>query len=163
LIAAGSDTNITLNLKGKGTGGAAVLGTSTNDNAASGYVGELISSVISSGSAVTMTRNTNIDVTSISLTAGDWDVWANINYITLGTSPTNIYAWTSSTSATTPDASLYNALIYASGAPGANTGLSAPFHRYSLSTTTTIYLTGALVNASGNGTACGGIYARRAR
>ncbi|MDP2325295.1 MAG: hypothetical protein Q8N51_14890, partial [Gammaproteobacteria bacterium] len=62
------------------TGGIAIEGTNTNDAAAAGYIGELIGSTIASGSAVSLTTATNANVTSISLTAGDWDVWGAITY-----------------------------------------------------------------------------------
>lgn len=51
-----------------------VIGTTTNDSAAAGSVGEFTSSSISSASAVSLTTQTAKTVTSISLTAGDWDV-----------------------------------------------------------------------------------------
>jgi hypothetical protein len=58
------------------TGG--IIGTTAADSATAGDVGEVISSNIPQGSAVSLTSNTNANVTSISLTAGDWDVYANI-------------------------------------------------------------------------------------
>jgi hypothetical protein len=144
------------------TGG--IIGTTTNDNTGSGKVGEFVSSVIASGSATTMTSNTATDMTSISLTAGDWDIWGNIAFPTLGTGPSSIFGWISSTSATTPDASLRNGVNF-SVVPSfaANNGFSVPQLRFSLSGTTTIYITGLIGNSSGNGSACGAIYARRVR
>ena len=137
-----------------------VIGTTTNNNAAAGSVGELISSVISSGSAVSFTNNTNKDVTSISLTAGDWDVYGNIFYqFSIGASA--VYCWISQTSATLPNLSLVNAL---NGITNCTLGgISAPYFRASLSGTTTIYLSGLASFGSGTGTGCGGIYARRVR
>lgn len=52
-----------------------ILGTTTNDNAAAGVVGEYVSSTIVAGSAVPTTSATAITITSIVLSAGDWDVW----------------------------------------------------------------------------------------
>lgn len=57
-----------------------ILGTTTNDNASSGNVGQYVSSNIVVGSAVTLTTSTTADITSISLTAGDWDVSGTICY-----------------------------------------------------------------------------------
>lgn len=51
-----------------------IPGTATNDNAATGNVGEYIESVIASGSAIGLTTATQTNLTSITLTAGDWDV-----------------------------------------------------------------------------------------
>lgn len=51
-----------------------VRGTSTNDNAPAGSLGEFITATVASGSAVALTTATTANITSISLTAGDWDV-----------------------------------------------------------------------------------------
>jgi hypothetical protein len=53
-------------------------GTTTNDNAAAGNVGEYVNSTIGSGSAVSLTNGTGANIASISLSAGDWDVWGQI-------------------------------------------------------------------------------------
>lgn len=58
--------------------GAQLAGTTTNDSANAGNVGQYISSTVSSGSAVSLTNNTAATVTSISIPAGDWDVWASV-------------------------------------------------------------------------------------
>jgi hypothetical protein len=50
-------------------------GTNTNDNASAGNVGEIISSSIASGSAVALTSNVAVNVTSITLTPGDWQTF----------------------------------------------------------------------------------------
>jgi hypothetical protein len=51
-----------------------VQGTTTNNSAAAGTVGEEIVSTVIVGSAVSLTTATAATVTSIALTAGDWDV-----------------------------------------------------------------------------------------
>jgi hypothetical protein len=56
-----------------------IPGTATNDDAAAGKLGEIISSNIVVGSAVSLTTNTPANITSLSLTAGDWDVWGLMN------------------------------------------------------------------------------------
>lgn len=143
------------------TGG--IAGTTTNDDATAGYVGEIISSTILSGSAVSFVTNTAKDVTSISLTAGDWDVFGNIFFI-VGTSSTAQAAWCSLTSATTPNAALRNAITMSAAtiAPPGN-GLNTPYLRVSVNTTTTVYLSGLIVFGAGACTGCGGIFARRVR
>jgi hypothetical protein len=50
-----------------------VQGTATNDNAAAGKVGEIITATVAQGSAVTLTTATPANITSVALTAGDWD------------------------------------------------------------------------------------------
>lgn len=57
--------------------GDQILGTTTNDSASAGNVGEYVSSSITSGSPVSLTSTVITNITSISLTAGDWDVWIN--------------------------------------------------------------------------------------
>lgn len=158
IAATGTDSNIILTIQGKGTGGVNLLGTSTNNNAAAGYVGEFISSVISSGAPVSFSSGISKDLTSISLTAGDWDVWGNV-IITTGGALTTFQCWTSTTSATPPDTSLK---VFTSAGALTACGLSAPYARYNLSATTTIYISAA---SAGTGTLVGqgGIYARRAR
>lgn len=143
-----------------------IIGTTTNDAAAAGSVGELISSVIASGSAVSLTNNTPANVTSISLTAGDWDVQGNISF-TPGSSTIVNYTtgWSSSTSATLPDRSLYTGRSFGSGLviyPYVE-AMSVPFIRLSLSGTTTVYLSCQCGFTTSTLTACGGIFARRRR
>ncbi len=164
IAALGSDTNIALTLNGQGTGGVAIKGTTiaTPANAAAGYVGEIIKSVIASGSAVTATSNAASNVTSIALTAGDWDVWGNVTAVTVGTTPSKFIGWTSSSSATTPDTSLTAGQSGTTVAIGS--GASVPQQQYNVgSGGLTVFLSCLLGNVSGNGTASGGIYARRVR
>jgi len=144
-----------------------IVGTTTNNNAAAGSVGELISSVITAGSAIAVgTSNTAKNLTSISLTAGDWDVWGNILHIfASGTNYTALLGWISTTSATQPDASLIDALSGGGSVPGVGSGigLTPPVQRFSLASTTTIYISQLAVYTVSTITMCGGIYARRVR
>ncbi len=147
------------------TGG--IVGTTTNDSAAAGKVGEIISSVIASASGVSNTSNTARDVTSISLTAGDWDVWGNVTFN--GNAATAVQAligWISSTSATLPDTSISASKI-TPAAPVlfsiAPDGFCVPSLRLSLSGTTTIYLSSYAFFSVSTCTSYGGIYARRVR
>jgi len=142
-----------------------VLGTLTNDNATTGDVGEYVESLITSGSPVTSTNNTAVNLTSISLTAGDWDTWGNVSIVTVGTNPLIVIGWISSTSASIPDQSLYTG-IQASATTvdlAGGTGFTVLPRRFSLSTTTTIYLTTFCSNSASNSTVCGNLMARRRR
>lgn len=114
-----------------------IIGTTTNDNAAAGYVGEFITSTSASTG---ISNNTNTNITTISLTAGDWDVWGVIQFnAAAGTITTVSVAGVSSVSATF--SSSLQQLGSTTGA-GQGTVLMAPTTRFSLSTTTTIYLVG---------------------
>jgi len=135
------------------------VGTTTNNNAAAGSVGEFVSSVIASGSAVSYSTGTPKDMTSISLTAGDWDVWGNIFFI-VGGAMTASNGWISATSATLPDVSLAVG-INVTGL--GSSGFTMPMQRFSLSGTTTIYISAQFTFSTSTVTACGGIYARRIR
>lgn len=137
-----------------------IIGTATNNNADTGYVGEFVSSVIPNASRISFLTTDSADVTSISLTAGDWDVWGNVTFVTSG-SFQQAWAWVSTTSAVLPDPSLYNGLQIVTATSG-SIGIQCPQRRFSLSATTIVYLS---VNATftGTGYACGGIYARRVR
>ena len=163
IFGTGSDTNVALQLNGKGTGGATVQGTSTNDNATAGYVGEFVSNIIAAASAVAAPNVTATNVTSISLTAGDWDVWGNVSTSSVPTATTAFAGWISSTSATLPDQSLYADITLATGTIAAGIGMSVPQRRFTLSATTTVFLSGEFSGTSGSGSICGGIYARRVR
>jgi len=141
------------------TGG--LVGTTTNDNAAAGKVGEYIGSNIAAASAININNATETNLTSISLTAGDWDVWGNITYIPTGLS-NNFQSSISLVSSTGSDGSL-KALTNAAATSGVPWGHNAPNQRLSLSGTTTIYLVGFLAFTTGTATFCGNLGARRAR
>ena len=148
------------------TGGTAIKGTNTNDDAAAGYVGEPITSTIAVGSAVSLTTNVTANVTSISLTAGDWDV-SGVVLMDSGatTNITRVTAGTSSTSATADITKGYYSHIHSGYVPGGGQFRAMPLNtsRFSLSGTTTIYLV-ALANFTvSTCTAYGTISARRVR
>lgn len=153
ILGAATATSITFSPT---TGG--IVGTTTNDNAGAGKVGELISSVIASGSPVSFTSTVTKDLTSISLTAGDWDVSGNIYFSATTVLAANV--WISATSATLPDTSLRALVATTAGASALS--VCAPYFRASLSGTTTIYISGD-ATSTGTLTGVGGIYARRVR
>ena len=169
LAATGSDTNIIMTLNGKGTGGVAAKGTSTNDNAVAGYVGEIISSVIPSASSVSITSTVAKDVTSISLTAGDWDVWGNVGFTGAATTVVNFgIGWISLTTATIPDPSLYSTTDYnpsttSTTLPGGVFSINVPMIRISINSTNTVFLSVRSTFTTSTCTALGAIYARRIR
>lgn len=57
-----------------------VLGTATNDNAPAGCIGEYIEADVAVGAMIAMTSATPLNLASISLTAGDWDVWVDARF-----------------------------------------------------------------------------------
>jgi len=160
VLGAGSATSLSFS----STSG--IIGTTTNNDAAAGSVGEFVSSVIAAASAVSVTSTTIKDITSISLTAGDWNVWGNVVFLfATATNYTALISWVSSTSVTQPDASLITDFSNSGNAPGNGSAISCNtlMRRFSLSGTTTIYVSSQQVFTGGTMTACGGIYARRIR
>lgn len=81
--------------------GVSFPGTSTNDSAASGHVGEYTPSTVTSGSAVSLVTGTAKDLTSISLTAGDWDVCVNAEFAPAATTRLNFVEISVSTTTNT--------------------------------------------------------------
>ena len=143
-----------------------ITGTTTNDNAPAGAVGEYISSTVLSAGAVSLTNLTVANVTSISLTAGDWDVWGNVatkpNAATVTAEVIAAISLVTAALPTIPNGGAY-ALVYPNSTAGAITVLPTGTMRLSLAATTTVYLvvdTQFSVNTLG---AYGFIGARRVR
>jgi len=147
---------------------ASKTGVTDGSSAASGMIGEYKYSTIASGSAVSLTTATTANVTSISLTAGDWDVTGLVEFI--GASATvaanaPIYAGIGSTSATLTDTQYClmraGAMTTTSYSPW--NAIDTPIVRVSLTATTTVYLHAQATFTAGTMTAYGTIRARRVR
>lgn len=116
-----------------------IIGTTTNNNAAAGSVGEYATTAVG-GTTNFTTTNVAQNMQSISLTAGDWDVHGSVliqNGSTVTAGATTSLSSTSATQASQGigrfDTNLLNAL----------TGLTySVYNRFSLASTTTIYLVG---------------------
>ena len=145
---------------------AGIVGTTTNNNANTGAVGEYLTANQSVGAPLSLTSNIALDVISIPLTAGDWDVQGT-PYFAFGTTTTcsGISCWISTTSATYPGfggaTTSYNLAIAA--ASGQSLGWPTPTVRISLSGTTTVYMSAAATFATSTMTVGGSIRARRVR
>ena len=141
------------------------IGTTTNNNASAGSIGELVSSTVAAN-GVSMTTGTPVDVTSISLTAGDWDVSGIVGITnTLGTTTYSYIQYSSSTtSAATGSLGQYGSLTTPSNiAAIVDFVAPIPTTRYSLASTTTVYLVARAGFAVSNSFAYGVIRARRVR
>lgn len=141
-------------------------GEPTTGSATAGNVGEFISSTVLVGAAVSLTNGTATNITSISLTAGDWDVCGNAIFLPAGTTTVNsIAAWTSTTSATFPTAPNNGALtkIQASLSTGLDQALTVGSQRISISGTTTVFLSVFPGFAVSTMTGYGFLRARRVR
>lgn len=131
--------------------GVAVHGTNTNDSAASGYVGEYISANpggnVNSGSSGNYTT-----ITSISLTAGDWDVEGQVQFnagtLAAGTSIGAAISLTTNATDTTASGGFHlfsGATITAASVYNLPTGN----RRISVAGTTTVYLVGQFTGTIG--------------
>ena len=154
----GAATATSVTFSNTATGG--IVGTTTNNNAAAGYYGEFTSSTVSSGSPVSVTTNTSTNLTSLSLTAGDWAVSGNV-WMTYSGSNTVSIAWVSTSSATLPNNE--NRMQITATNIGGASGMAIPSTRFSLSATTTVYLSVYGTFTTGICSASGNFYARRIR
>jgi hypothetical protein len=158
-------TNKTINSGSNTLDGKQLVGTATNDAATAGNVGEYVTSSVSAGSAVTVGPNVIVNVTSLSLTAGDWDVWGTVMFVANATPSAPI---TTTMSISTTSATIVSS--YPAGATSidnlrtSTTSSLSSRTRVSLSGSASVYLTAFMnyVGASG-GSVYGGISARRVR
>lgn len=142
-----------------------IIGTTTNDNAAAGSVGEYQETVLlSSGSLVPLTSGVAGNIVQLTnLSAGDWDVWGNFVLDVAGVSTiTTLLGWVSSTSATAPNI-VFTTRLENQTANNTDIALPVATRRFSLSAPTTIYLSMLSQYTGGTVTGFGAIYARRRR
>lgn len=150
-----------------------INGVTSGVGAAAGVVGQFVCAQVSNGGSpagcatnsnapVSLTNAVNANVTSLSLAAGDWDVWGSVSTNPAGTTLTSyVFAWISTTSATTP-------LIPQAGGStpnfaGATVSLGVPAQIINLSTTTTVYLSVQSGFNTSTSAAYGFLFARRRR
>ena len=145
-----------------------IVGTATNNNAAAGSVGEYVQGDRVSGSALALTTSTFASLTSISLTAGDWDVTGFINFTPAATTNVTVsFGCTSlanNTIDTTPFGFVQQVSPTTAGTVYNNSYvISLPTRRLSLSATTTVYLVAESNFTVSTLTSYGSIRARRIR
>lgn len=117
-----------------------IVGTTTNDNANAGSIGELISPAATIGTS--MSNGTAMNAASASLTAGDWDVQCQVQTVPAGTTTTTyVDVGISTTSATfqTITGSFLNFNAGPGSAAGVQVNTSSPVTRVSVASTTTTY------------------------
>lgn len=155
-------------LVGNGASAASALaagqipGTATNDTANAGNIGEYITAT---GTTIALTTATPLTITSISLTAGDWDVRGNLTFTpAASTTLSAIQGGTFTTTnvlPTAPAGGLHS--LFATFLTGTPASIPIGVERYSLAGTTTIYLIAQATFATSTLTATGKIAARRVR
>jgi hypothetical protein len=107
--------------------------------------GDFVSSLVGSGSAVTLTTNTAASVTNILLTAGDWDVQGIINFAGSSISGTGTVSYTlSGTNNVSATMGSFDTFLDwetpFSTTSNFTNGFIIPAYRYNLDRATTIYL-----------------------
>jgi hypothetical protein len=144
------------------TGG--ISGTTTNDTAAAGKVGQFIQSV--TGNVTMAASNIWTDATSISLTAGDWDIainaWGypnNVASITASWIGVGTVAGNVSPGSVGDGSSLH----YRAYSGTAQIAMALPSFRMSLASTTTVYYKALFAYTGTAGLFGGRISARRIR
>lgn len=146
-------------------------GTSTNDNASAGNVGEFVTATLASAGSA-LTTATALTLVSISLTAGDWDISGVVDFLpAAATSVTQLAASVSLTTnvlsgqaggaglGTDPTVLINQAV----NVPTAQVGVPIPPVRLSIAVTTTVFLVASLTFTVSTATAFGTIRARRVR
>lgn len=146
--------------------GSVKVGTTTNDNAAAGNIGEFVSATVSPLAAVALFTGIAANVTTISLSAGDWDVSGVLAFLpTATTSYRSAGGGISLTSLALPDLSTGAGVQWAGSAqiPVLPFGMTAGPLRVSIAATTTVYLTAMAAFTVSTLRAYGSISARRMR
>lgn len=146
----------------------AIKGTGTNNNATAGNIGEEVNATQSTYTNYTTTA-TYQNITSITLTAGDWDISAfgslSSNTATITTASNAIFV-VSTTTASAAGATEGKTISYIPQAALLGTSIestSIPPYRVSISGSTTYYLNSQSTFTIGNPQFVGGIRARRIR
>ena len=168
VVIASSSGNINVGISGANVAffknaGVALNGTTTNNDASAGQVGEYISAQLSNpGNSLTSSSFAN--VISISLTAGDWDVTGFVGFVLAASTSISYYALAISTvSQTLNGQGTAIDSNFATTVPGAGSSYLTPTVRVSLASTTTVYLVTYLIFGVSTAKAYGNIRARRIR
>lgn len=147
---------------------APIIGVTDGSAAAAGTVGELLSATVASGSAQALTSDVGLGLTSIALTAGDWDLWGSVEF--LGNAATALYATVgcinTGSGSITDATSGFAAGYYAGATVFAGTvvvTVAIPILRVNISSTTTYYLNAKASFTTNTCSGYGGIFARRRR
>lgn len=143
------------------TGG--IQGKTDASSASAGIVGQYTNALLAVGSATSFTTATAMNVLTLSLAAGDWDVDGNLNFNESVSTVSARSAGIGTVSATIPtDGTECNNGVQSTVTSEKNT-ITIPRMRVSVSTTTTVYLVGTVTFAAGTCSGYGSISARRIR
>lgn len=142
-------------------------GETSTSSATAGNVGEVISASVALGSAVALTTGAIANITSISLTAGDWDIWGSVWFSPAASTSITRYGGSIETTSGGFTSGPPNSYIVTQAAfvPGLNNTIGFPCGpvRASLSGTTSYFLNAVAVFTVSTLGAFGTIRARRVR
>lgn len=148
-----------------------IIGTTTNDSAKLGYVGEFVTATLAVGSAISLSTNAGANIVSLSLTAGDWDLSGVVNFNQASLTATSFQSGASITSNTLPTQpggsglgtdSLSRFSVPVALLTGVLSQQCGPV-KLLIAATTTVYLVAQAAFSLGNVTAFGTLRARRIR
>jgi hypothetical protein len=149
------------------TGVSVSAGVTDGSSAAAGTLGEFVGSKVAVGSAVSLTSATPANVTSISLTAGDWDVRGLVDFAGASATVVASSLWVfgiNTTSATIPvDGTEAQLGVPALSTTSFMVGSGCVYVRLNITTTTTVYLVAEATFTAGAVAAYGSMTARRVR
>jgi hypothetical protein len=134
-----------------------LTGITSGTNGSAGKVGECITSSVASGSGVSLTSGTPANVTSISLTAGDWLVFGAVDFNIGGTTTITYIAGSANTTSATLNSGNFFVVTAPGGASSTVAGAAIPTIRLNLNSTTTVFLTTTSLFASSTLAAFGNI------
>jgi hypothetical protein len=137
-----------------------IKGTTAGDNANAGSIGEI---VIGTSGSIGMTASVPANITSITLTAGDWEIWGNVEFDpAASTTASTSVVGVNSVSATLP-ASPSKSITNYNVLTGQIFTNAPPVSRYNITSTTTFYLVADVQFSVSTMAAQGFIAARRRR
>ena len=140
---------------------AMIRGTTTNDNAPVGYIGEYPTPANLTG--VALVTATVINVSSASLSAGDYEVTGTVRFNPAASSTINqVVAGVSLVANSVGGSGTFTQLV-STFSTGQTQTISAPLQRISLAAPSTVYLVAALGFAVSTATANGYLHVRRVR
>ncbi|QVN18755.1 hypothetical protein [Burkholderia pyrrocinia] len=140
---------------------AGIVGTTTNDNANAGSVGEYQSVT---GSSTGLTSGSYVDLATLSLTAGDWDTECTVSFVpNASTTVSALVAGVNTVANTNPMAVGNGTTLVSIFTTGSGQLIATPVVRESLSSTTTIRCGGQSNFGTSTMNAIGFLRARRIR
>jgi hypothetical protein len=146
---------------------AGIVGTTAVNNANAGAIGEYLTATIATpGTTLTTATSVNVITAGLSLTAGDWDVWANISYLPAATTSITLLNFgLSSTTGTLGTAGTLGQVVEPATVPGSASPISfpVPMIRVNQASTAAVFLVCNATFTVSTLSAFGTIFARRVR